>query len=73
MTNLFYKTATNAKCSCRGCNNKATSYLLARQKVYLCDTCFERLAAEAIAHRTPKSPTNTIKRKLDKKREEMYD
>ena len=73
MTNLIYKTATNAKCSCRGCNNIATSYLLARQKVYLCDECFQRLATEVISCRTPNSPTNTIKRKLDKKREENYD
>ena len=73
MTNLISKSTATAKCSCKGCNNPATSYILTKQKVYFCDECFERLASEAIARRTPKSPQNTIKRKLDKKREENYD
>ena len=73
MKKLLQKTTNPAKCSCKGCNNSATSYILTKQKIYLCDECFERLACEAIACRTPKSPQNTIKRKLDKKREENYD
>ena len=71
MTNLINKSTTQSKCSCRGCNNQATSYILTRQRVYLCDECFERLATQAIAQRTPKSPQNTIKRKLEQKREEL--
>ncbi len=71
MTKLLHKSTTTAKCSCKGCTNSATSYILAKQKVYLCDSCFERLANEAISRRTPKSPQNTIKRKLDKKQEEI--
>ena len=72
MTNLLQKSTTTAKCSCKGCTNSATHYILAKQKIYLCDSCFERLASEAISRRTPKSPQNTIKRKLDKKQEETY-
>jgi hypothetical protein len=73
MTNIIQKSTTTSKCSCKGCNNQATSYILTRQKVYLCDECFEKLASQAIANRTPKSPQNTIKRKLDQKREENYE
>ena len=73
MTNLLQHTTTPAKCSCRGCTNTASSYILAKQKVYICDECFEQLASQAIASRTPKSPKNTIKRKLDKKLEEIND
>ena len=70
MTNLIQKTTSTAKCSCKGCNNTATNYILAKQKVYFCNDCFERFANEVISRRTPKSPQNTIKRKIDKKREE---
>ena len=73
MTKLLQHSTTPAKCSCKGCNNSATSYILAKSKIYLCDECFERLASEAISRRTPKSPQNTIKRKLDQRQEVLYD
>lgn len=76
MTNqqqLLQKSTTTSKCSCKGCTNNATSFILARQKVYLCDDCFNKLVSQAICCRTPKSPQNTIKRKLDQKQENIYD
>ncbi len=70
---LLNQSKTPSKCSVRGCCNQTTNYFDGKKhKIYLCDECFATLGELAITRRTPKSPTNTIKRKMTQQQEELH-
>lgn len=68
-------TETNAKVKCdsHNCKNDAKAYFAVKGRFgrcYLCRDCLARLAQDAAAYTTPKSPKNTIKRLADKREQE---
>ena len=67
-------TTVKTKCDVRDCKNMA-EYAFetkGRQgKCYLCKNCYEQILDEGRKSRVPKSPQNTIKKKLDKRTEEQ--
>ena len=65
------------KCDVKDCKNDA-DYQFATKgragKCFLCSKCLEQLSSQGMALRAPKSPKNTIKRKMEMKSEEnSYD
>ena len=73
---MLKPTTLKTKCDVMDCKNLAACYLPAKGKsgkFFLCDSCLHQLAASIDGRRPPKSPKNTIKRKIEEKETENYD
>lgn len=70
---MLTKSTEKIKCDVKDCKNDAQSYFAAkglRGKFFICESCLNKLVADAKNERVPKSPQNTIKRKIDVKQKE---
>ena len=65
------------KCDVRDCKNNAEYQFAIKGRAgrcYLCSKCLSDIAGEGLAPRVPKSPQNTIKKKMElKNKEQNYD
>ena len=71
---MVTKTTATTKCDVRDCKNfsEFAFEIKGRQgQCFLCKECYEKLVAEGRKLLVPKSPCNTIKKKLDKRAEEQ--
>ena len=71
---MITKLTATTKCDARDCKNTAefAFEIKGRQgRCYLCKDCVQRLLESARKLLTPKSPTNAIKKHLDRKVEEQ--
>ena len=71
---MIFKTDVRIKCDVRDCKNMAEYAFETKGRqgrCYLCKNCYEQMLDEGRKLRVPKSPQNTIKKKLDKKAEEQ--
>ena len=62
------------KCDVRDCKRDAEFSFAIKGRVgkcYLCSKCLGELTVQAKTHCVPKSPTNTIKKKMDLKSQEQ--
>ena len=70
LTPVTHKT----KCDVRDCRNDAEYAFPVKGiigKCYLCASCLADIVKQCPTQRTPKSPANTIKRKMDEKNKEL--
>lgn len=65
---MIISTTAKQKCDVHNCKNDAQVFFAVKGRFgrcYLCRDCLNKLASEAVAASTPKSPKNTIKRLAD--------
>lgn len=66
--------STNVKCDVKNCKNNAEFYFETKGRggrTFLCDECLQKLLSETRLRCVPKSPQNSIKRKLEQKAKEV--
>lgn len=71
---MLTQITTKTKCDARDCKNDAEYQFATKGRVgrcFLCGHCLEALTAEGKAFRVPKSPQNTIKKKMELKSQEQ--
>lgn len=73
---MINKLISKVKCDVKNCKNNADYHFEIKGKsgkFFICNKCVEQLCAEVTARRIPKSPANTIKRKLaERAKEDNY-
>lgn len=70
---MLTKITNKTKCDVRDCKNDAVYQFATKGRAgrcFICSQCLAELAVEGRTVTTPKSPKNTIKRKMELKSEE---
>ncbi len=70
---MICKVTSKTKCDVKNCKNDADFYFEVKGisgRCFVCAKCLERLRDDAPSKPTPKSPANTIKRKLAERAKE---
>lgn len=67
---MIYTAAIKTKCDVKNCKNAADYYFETKGragKCFICRQCFEAFTDDAVKLRAPKSPKNSIRKKMDEK------
>ena len=71
---MLTKITSKTKCDVRDCKNDAEFFYATKGRVgkcFLCSKCLAELTAQGTVLRTPKSPANAIKKKMELKSQEQ--